>query len=84
MTNNVQYERCWRNKFLTTEAKTIDDMINIFEEVVKEFKQMKADGITLREDVMGGISDDYATLITDDPKVAEKYGFELELTEDEE
>lgn len=76
------YEMMWRNKFLTLEAKTIDDMIEGLSAAVNDLKEMKAAGITLDED--GPTSDDYARLITDDPKVAEKFGLEKPEWDEEE
>jgi len=70
------YELLWRNKFLTIEAKTIDDMIQSLQSAVDELQTMKEVGVTLDE--TGGTADDYARLITTDPSVAEKFGFEME------
>lgn len=67
------FEYIWRNKFITTDAHTINDMIEMLESHVDLLKEMRDDGVTLSDDE--GIEDDYACLITDDPKVAEKYGF---------
>jgi hypothetical protein len=83
----IQYERLWRNKFLTLDAKTIDDFIMTFESVLSELKEWKAAGIIL--DPESGTSDDYATFITVDKQVADQYGFEMkdwqeEFWEDEE
>jgi hypothetical protein len=56
----------WRNGLLTAEAKSIDDMIRMLPSAADELDQMRKDGVTL--------DDDCATLVTTDPKVAEKYG----------
>lgn len=63
----------WRNKWLTSEAKTIDDMIVGLREAADTLEQMRNEGIFLEDD--GGVCDDHAHLVTTDPKVAEKYGF---------
>lgn len=70
----IEYEMLWRNKWLTTNAKTIDDMINGLSSAVDELKSMKADGITLSDDC--GAADDYARLITTNEEVAKKYHLE--------
>jgi hypothetical protein len=67
------FERTWRNKYLTTDATTIDDMIHGLQEAVEELRTMKAAGVTLVND--GGTEDDQALLVTEDPKVARRFGF---------
>lgn len=74
------YETLWRNKWMTSDAKTIEDMILMIRGAADDLQAMKDAGITLDED--SGISDDYARLITTDPKVADTFG--LELYEDDE
>ncbi len=71
-----RYTRLWRNKFLTLEAKSIDDMIATLQAAAAELDAMRADGVTL--DPEGGTADDYAYLVTTDPEVARKYGMEEE------
>ncbi len=66
-----RYIRLWRNKFLTTEARDIDEMISILHQSAETLRQMRADGIVL--DPKGGTSDDYAHLVTTDPVIARKY-----------
>jgi hypothetical protein len=66
-----RYVRLWRNKFLTVEAKSLDDMIATLEFAVQDLLQMKADGVVLDPD--GGTGDDYAHLVTTNPEVARKY-----------
>jgi len=73
----MKYMQFWRNKFLTMEAGTIDDMIQDLESAVKKLKEMRDDGIVLE----GGAGDDYARLVTKDPEVAEKYDFPEERLE---
>lgn len=70
---NVKYETVWRNKWITSDAKTIDDMIKMLRESADYLEAMKNDGVTLSEN--SGIVDDYADLITTDKAIAEKYGF---------
>lgn len=76
------YEMLWRNKWITSNAQTIDDMIAVYKSLVEEFEEMKADGIILDPD--GGTGDDYARLITEDKAVAEKHGLEEEEAYEEE
>ncbi len=67
-----RYVTTWRNKWLTAEAKSIEDMIRLLRSAADHLEQMRKDGVVLDDD--GGIGDDYAHLMTMDPKVAEKYG----------
>jgi hypothetical protein len=67
-----RYVTIWRNKWLTSEAKSIEDMIARLRSAADDLEQMRKDGVFLEDD--GGVGDDYAHLVTTDPKVAEKYG----------
>ena len=71
-----RYERLWRNKWLTSEAKTIDDMIESLRAAADHLDEMRKSGITLED--KGGVGDDYATLVTTDPEFAKKFGMEEE------
>jgi len=77
-----RYVLLWRNKFFTTDAKSLDDMIATLNGAVDELRRMKADGVVLDPD--GGTADDYARLVTTDPDVARKYDMheESEFVED--
>lgn len=66
----TRYVTLWRNKWLTAEAKTIDEMIVLLKEAADKLEAMRRDGVVLEE---GGITDDYAHLVTTDPDVAKKY-----------
>lgn len=66
----------WRNKFLTLDAQSIDDMIAVLQEAADTLKAMRADGVVL--DPAGGTADDYAYLVTTDPEIAKKYGMHPE------
>ena len=66
-----RYMQLWRNKFLTLDAKSIDDMIAGLRSAVETLEAMRTDGVMLEEN--GGTADDYAYLITLDPAVARKY-----------
>jgi Ran GTPase-activating protein (RanGAP) involved in mRNA processing and transport len=69
-----QYEMLWRNKWLTANATSLDEMIDHLQQAVDELRAMRAAGVTLSED--SAMPDDYAELVTADPKVAEKFGFQ--------
>jgi hypothetical protein len=66
-----RYLTLWRNKFLTTEAATLGEMVSMLEYAVSTLKAMQADGVTLEP--ARGSTDDYAYLVTTDPAVARKY-----------
>jgi hypothetical protein len=77
------YSMTWRNKFLTTEAKTIGEMAEILEGAAEQLREMERAGVTLGD----GAVDDYAQLETTDPEVAKKFGlrdWEAEYEEYEE
>jgi hypothetical protein len=61
----------WRNKFLTLEATSLEEMITSLERAAGTLRAMLADGVRL--DPQGGISEDYAYLVTADPEIAKKY-----------
>ena len=67
------YAYLWRNKWITSNAKTIDDFIQTFEALAQQFRKWKEWGIELYDD--GGVGDDYATFITGNMDVAIKAGF---------
>ncbi len=69
----TRYVSTWRNKWITSDASSIDDFIKTFEAVVKMFKEWKEMGINLGPDSSTG--DDYAEFYTDDMDVAIKAGF---------
>ncbi len=71
-----RYEALWRNKWLTSEAKTIDEMIESLRAAADQLDEMRKAGVSLEDN--GGVGDDYATLVTTDPEVAKKFGMEEE------
>jgi hypothetical protein len=79
-----RYVSTWRNKWVTAEAKSMEDMIRMLRSAADHLDQMRKDGVVLEDN--GGIGDDYAHLVTTDPKIAEKYGMvdESEYWETEE
>jgi hypothetical protein len=62
----------WRNKWLTAEATSIDDMAAKLRAAADLLDEMRRDGVTLDPEA-GGVGDDYAHLITHDQAIAEKY-----------
>ena len=70
-----RYEYLWRNKWICSKAKSIDDFITTFEQLAIMFARWKKLGIQL--DSESGISDDYATFYIEDEKIAKQEGFEL-------
>jgi len=78
-----RYVMLWRNKWITAEAKSIEDMVEALRASTMLLQSMKADGVTL--DVHGGTEDDYAYLVTTDPQIAKKYDMhpEEEFLEDD-
>ncbi len=73
----MRYTGTWRAKGLADGAESIDQLIQGVEDELFQLRAMRIDGVGLAAPV----EDDYATLTTDDPKVAERYGFGLEENE---
>lgn len=76
----THYRTTWRNKFLTTDAKTLRDMALILQGAAEHLSLMQSDGVEL----VGGAEDDYAQLVTANPLIAKKYDMEEENQEEEE
>jgi hypothetical protein len=72
-----RYVAVWRDKRITADVTTIDDMIAALSESAETLEAMRRDGVTLEFD---GLAGDCARLVTDDPNVAAKY----ELVEESE
>ena len=66
----AKYTLIWRNKFLTTKAKTVEEMGEILCSGGQVLLEMAGEGVKL----VGGQEDDYACLTTDDPEVAGRFG----------
>ena len=67
-----QYELILRNKFIAADAKSFKGIITALEERVALLKELQA---TRKVKYVGGSDDDYATFITTDAEIAEKYDF---------
>lgn len=68
-----RYEYLWRNKWLTADAETIEEMADMLENASKDLRTMSKDGITLENPHP---DDDYAFLVTNNEEVAKKHGLE--------
>jgi hypothetical protein len=66
-----RYVTLWRNKWLTADAASIDDMVIALRAAADQLAEMLADGVQL--DTESSTSDDYAYLYTTNPAVARKY-----------
>ena len=77
----TKYVSTWRNKWITSNASSIDDFIGTFGALAKMFKEWKELGIRLNPDSSTG--DDYAEFYTNDMEVAIKAGFTFTMGEDE-
>jgi len=66
-----RYVTLWRNKWLTADAKSIDDMIAALRDAANHLEDMRKDGVMLEND--GSTGNDYARLFTTDPEVAKRY-----------
>jgi hypothetical protein len=71
----MRYTRTWRNKFLTVDAKTLDEMVVALKAATAELVEIQQTGKVRLE---GGADDDYAMLVTEDEDVARKHGLEEE------
>jgi hypothetical protein len=79
MNEMAEYEYLWRNRWLTADAESIDDMIAALQAAADELRGMKDKGVVL-DQVM---DNDYARLVTNDPAVAKEFGFTLFDVEDD-
>jgi hypothetical protein len=75
-----RFTTLWRNQFLTSHAKTLDDMIEGLSAAVAKLTAMRDAGLRLEEE--GGVAEDYATLFTEDAAVAAQFNFEQEVEDD--
>lgn len=75
------YEMTWRNKFLTIDADSIDDMIEDLQSAVYKLEAMKKAGVKLDPD--SNTEFDFAHLVTEDASVAKQFGFEEKKIEED-
>ena len=61
----------WRNKWLTANANSMEDMITSLRNAAETLEAMRRDGVFL--DDHGSVADDYARLVTTDSAIANKY-----------
>ncbi len=77
----MSYSYTWRNKWLTSEAKTVGEMAEALEGAAADLRLMEKAGVTLDTD--SDVEDDYAELRTDDAAVAAEFGLEEDEVFDE-
>lgn len=75
------YETIWRNKWITSDAISIDDMIVNLENAINELKEFKDSNI---EADFSGAGDDYIYFRTNDIVTADKFGLYEVQQKDEE
>ena len=78
-----KYTLIWRNKWITSKACSIDDFIEIYEDLAEMMKRWKSEGIELDSDIIFSTGDDYAQFCTYNERVAIKEGFEEDTFEEE-
>ena len=69
-----------RNKFICMDYSNIKEFRDTYKHYMDLMDKWMEDGIKILDN--GGVADDYATFYTNDPKIAERYGFEEEEYED--
>jgi hypothetical protein len=69
----VRYSTLWRNKWLTSDAKTLEDMEVCLREAAEQIGRFKDAGFLLDAD---GGPDDYMTIYTHDKALAERFDME--------
>ncbi len=72
------YTMFWRNKFLP-DADTFDELVRVFQDAIEELRTMKEAGVEFER-----LGDDYYLLSTEDPEIAERFGFNEETDEGDE
>ena len=77
-----KYITTFRNKWITSSAGSIDDFIEVYEDLAGMMRRWKDKGIILDPDILGGVGEDYAQFCTNDETVAQQEGFEEEKFED--
>src|SRR5689334_5390474 len=68
-----RYSMTFRGKFLFMNVRDIHDMIYVLEVKAAYLRLLRDRGVVLSEDC--GPEDDYLDLVTDEPAVAEEFGF---------
>ena len=77
-----KYIMTFRNKWITSNAGSIDDFIKIYEDIAGLMRRWKEKGIILDPDILGAVGDDYAQYCTHDEAIAQQEGFQEEVLED--
>ena len=76
----TKYYRIWQNRYITANAKNIDDFIEKFESLTQVLKKWKEEGVYLDPD--SNIEDDQAIFITTDMQIANEEGFKQDISEE--
>ena len=71
-----RYVLYWPNKRPTADTDCDQDTSGRLDAVAEELERMRGEGVTIEP--MGGTTDVFVLLVTTDPQVAEKYGFQDE------
>ncbi len=74
------YTTIWRNKWLTSEATTLEEMAALLRDAANTLDEMAIAGVTL---ATGGMGDDYAFLTAPNEEVAKRFGFHEEGAQDD-
>ena len=77
----TKYFRIWKNKYITQNAKNINDFIEIFESLILVLKKWKSEG-KIYLDPDSNIEDDQAIFITTDMQTANEGGFKQDITDE--
>ena len=72
----AMYLATWNSKWLTTNAKSIDEMIEIYEEELKCFKEMRDAGVQVIDE--SSKEEDFVYLFTSDKVVSDQFFSTLE------
>lgn len=73
-----KYILIWTNKFLTNHATTIDEMQTMLGDAAAFVRELRDFGDKVEADFKNAMSDDIH-FYTDDPEIAEEYGFSTYL-----
>jgi hypothetical protein len=69
----MQYSRVYLTKYLASGSRTVDEVAARLTAAADELRAMQAAGVI---GDAGSAASDYPLLTTDDPQVAERFGFE--------
>ena len=70
-----KYHFTWQNKWITSEARSIDDFVKVFENLSLKLKRWQELGVKL--DLTSNIGGDFAIFEIEDEKIANVEGFKV-------